>query len=204
MSWKNEKQRHALAARGINSKQFMKNLEEHDMGGGFSWGSCQYETAYDSYDYFTKALEKHGLSEVLEALESEGIRVDIRLGKDSFNDVKEGLKRKFNNQMKEARENNDEDWYEYGVDSYKDAEKIKDIDDAFEVLKDSAWDLWTAAPFISKQAGIRISNMPKAKGYGPSGNVLVQGSNHEVGLHCALLVHLDLVKDTSSFDGFDT
>ena len=79
-------------------------------------------------------------------------------------------------------------------------------DEAFALLRDSSWDLWGAAPEIASWCfqNLKVAVGPKSPGVGPALNQIIQGSNYEVGLCCALLYEHGVVKDISSFKGFNS
>ena len=156
------------------------------------WGSCQYTGAYNMF----KALEKSGM---------DPLKVDVRYTNVNTKEYAlDEFKRCMEHDLKRSAEKYDfaeelRDW-----NAAKDG--IKSVDDCFEFLKDQAWDLWSAAPWIAEICfdNLELLNVEKADGAGPILNVMAQGENNQTGFFCWLMSKHGFVSDEGAFDGFDT
>lgn len=203
-------------------KEWAEELEEmgwpDDFGGDLGlndWGSCQYDDASKIYQLYFAIRKDLSEKDTLDLL---GIKF-------SFDDIKPIKKsvslfaRYMRDEQKESAasdldycrsEKEKLETIKYSKEDEEELEaslaKVKSFDGMFACLKNEAWDLWAAAPFIFEYAfkSPILKGVPKAGGHGPRLNVLSQNENFEVGIMCALLKDKGLVKDETSFAGFDT
>lgn len=170
----------------------------------FSWGSCQYETAYETY---SKILAEKTFNKGLKAV---GAKVTFKRIC-TLDEVKKQI-------LKEKTifwEEDDSYSKKHNKKNMKALTAAKSVDDLMVMLRSAAWDLWNAAPYISELffEGLKVVT-PKTKGFGPVMNInkilnwdhrqIVQSENVLVGVYCALLKQYKLVKNESSFKDFDT
>jgi len=167
------------------------------------WGSCQYSGALWYFDNFRELRKEHSLVETLSELDSDAQWDYVS----EFSYIKE----RFVNYLILCRNElgeEDQDW----IDDYnRDIEAAKKlegpyVDEFFDMLRNHAWDLWSAAPLMANMSFCNLNiQAPGAPGIGPPGNVAAQSVNFQTGLCCALLVEFGLVKDPDeAFGGFDT
>jgi len=146
-----------------------------------SWGSCQYEEAERIYNELSDNILK-----IRKFVKVKEIR--------KFDDIKADL-------IKDINENGSE-VFEY---EWKSITDIRDLDHAFEILRNMGWDLWSAVPYLAGHLlEYEIIKEPEVSIFGPELNQLVQSENGVTGVLAAILVQLKLVKDEDSFINFDT
>jgi hypothetical protein len=155
------------------------------------WGSCQYATAKAIYDIWF--MMRHHLS---------------RDNTISALDVK--ITHKAQRNFGVAKQM----FIDYAIEKYKyrddgrckvEARRVQSYDDMFFVKRKWSSDLWSAAPQICKLAFVDFEILtPGSPGRGPVCNVNAQSSNFEVGLCCAYMVECNVIRNESSFFGFDT
>lgn len=166
-----------------------------------NWGSCQYNGALRFFETFFKIREDLTLEDTLEVLNCTFKYKNIV----EFENVKRQMVRDGVDLIYDSLES---DFYSVQFE----AEKIvkiaqsKTVHDLFDALRDAAFDLWTAAPYISNLLFRKLEcSAPNAPGKGPDMNIDVQMQNFTTGLYCAMLYELKLITDpTSSFKNFDT
>ena len=181
--------------------------------GNLEWGSCQYDTACAMFKTL-ELLNEHGYdpTEVIgwgpinSLVKLRVIKKDVLLKiiDDRLENVKEYLE-------------DDPECYTEELELLKNertkvettnVNDVKDLDKAFVLLKESSWDLWSAAAVISSASFCTdFSNLKsvKSKGVGPILNVQVQSGNYLTGLQCYMLFYHGYVTDPDeSFSGFDT
>ena len=165
-----------------------------------NWGSVQYSTAEETYNIYWKARETLTPDEVQEAF---GI-TSVQLG--SIEDARLGLIDNFEEFIFHAKEDGDDTTETEKV--LLDLERFEGLkaDRFFEILRDSAWDLWSAASFgqCMVNPAWEGGDAPLATGAGPEWNARIQEGNVEVGLICAMLVDFGFVESSECFKGFDT
>lgn len=194
------------------------------------WGSCQYDTAFRTYElYFAIKDDLRNIfknerdlrSAVLEVL---GITVKSREQQAStedhllqcwrdlsdnvrhFKDVKMILSDTIIEDAQEAL--NDKVWLSLKMKAEL-LEKINRASNVHEIIrafKEGAWDLWAAIPFITSLCFIDYDplDLPPAPGFGPILNQQAQGANYLVGISAALLVDYGIVPTAETFSDFDT
>jgi hypothetical protein len=105
----------------------------------------------------------------------------------------------------------DDGWALEQADMFRDA-RLESIGDCFAVCRDSAWDLWKAAPKIAEVVfpGLKIDHLPGPK-FDPSKhqllNIACWDENNKVGVCCYLLCLHGYVRwqdQEEVFGGFDT
>ena len=153
------------------------------------WGSCQYSTANSIYRIFFMMRQNLSREDTMKTLgvvfSHEGIR--------KFEDAKEEFKAYAVNRYKDVGH--------YIIDS----RRVQNYDDMFFVFRNWASDLWKASPTILMYAFKNvILKAPVSPGKGSPCNCCAQADNFTVGLSCAILKEYGLVKNESSFAGFDT
>ena len=158
-----------------------------------NWGSVQYSTAEETYKIYWKARETLTPDEVQEAF---GI-TSVQLG--SIEDARLGLIDNFEEIVALS----------YGDDVSEiqkvllELNRFEDLkaDRLFEILRDSSWDLWSAASFGQCMVNPAWSggDAPLSTGSGPEWNVRLQEGNVEVGLICAMLVDFGFVESSECF-----
>jgi len=177
------------------------------------WGSCQYTEALNMFNRLT-ALAKRRRPGGADCPTAETVRMRqqgsalSKLGlKVTYKEIvplKDAWEA-FKKEMKDSRANK-------AIWSVDDRKELKQdlavepsVDAMFTICRGQAWDLWSAAPFI---AGLLLKDLkveaPVAPGRGPKFNAMIQEESYRTGLYCWLLYHNGLVKDTDSFNGFDT
>jgi len=155
--------------------------------GDMVWGSCQYDTAADTF----YKIKENGFG-------------DIEIKFDSIRPIKEIREQAHDYFEREYW--SDPFWIEYKDEQQKTISKIKSIEDCFTLCRDSAWDLWGAAPTICSWVfeNYQTSEInDRHDGVGPIGNWNAQAENDRTGVHCAALnIHANV--PVSAFMDFDT
>lgn len=158
----------------------------------FAWGSCQYESAYEFYHEIKGTKET-----ILNNLMRRGIKVTFRELL-PFEQIKSMF-------LKEILETLDDP---EDMQLFRNAiKKYKSIADLLGFLKDNAWDLWSAAPFMAGIAFVQLDITGVEKAGAPKGipilNAMVQSENNNVAIYCALLNAFYNVPE-EAFKDFDT
>jgi hypothetical protein len=86
-------------------------------------------------------------------------------------------------------------------------DKITDVSECMEWLKDQSWDLWGAAPWIAELCfdKLELLKVDKAPGVGPILNVFAQGENNDTGFYCWLMYKHGFIDSPDVvYDGYDT
>lgn len=155
----------------------------------FIWGSCQYQTAAESCLMFCELEEQLGRDKILEKL-----------------NLKFDLVKTFNvtNFQEDLFENFKECFAE--IEDYKRLIKVSNVTDALHFLRDQAWDLWGAAPYIAHMIflGLDLDELPDAPGLSVEHDAIVDGLEYNTGVACWLLKSYGFVEDEEPFTGFDT
>ncbi len=179
-----------------------KYLRETIKEGG-DWGSCQYDEASRTYEVthaFLRQFKTVALG--IEFLRNElGCKIEIDVPKS----IEAAINDFFTTEAEEIEENPDYSalWAECKAQSLVRYGVTPEA--MFNCVRDCSWDLWSAAPVIAAALGVIIEDAPRTTNVmGPLGNQMVQSENFQVGLYCALLMHLGLVKDPLVFSDFDT
>lgn len=82
---------------------------------------------------------------------------------------------------------------------------VVDLDHSFRLARSSAYDLWTWADRAANACWQQLRvDCPTAPGFGPPMNQLVQSVNYKTGVQCAMLQWYGFAQDATSFAGFDT
>ena len=167
-------------------------------GEGTGWGSVAYDSAKAIYDLWFEVRKSFSFQEALYVFAVEY----AILSEDSLRVAKERV-------IHELRELIEEDFAPEGeLRSYTSkAQGASTFDPLFEVLRDIAWDLWSAIEEVGRLGvDVILEASPPAvpKGRVFPLNVEVEEANYGVGLITALLVEFGLVKSEASFDGFST
>jgi hypothetical protein len=188
----------------MNKKEWADKINTHGIDVPLEtndWGSCQYNGALRFFETFFKIREDLPLEDTLEVL---GCNFEYKNIVD-FENVKRQMIRESMDQIYDSLE---ADFYSVQFEAEKIAKlaQAKTVEDLFDALRDAAFDLWTAAPYINNMLFQDLKySAPNAPGSGPDMNVDVQMGNFITGLHCAMLYELNLITDpTSSFKNFDT
>jgi hypothetical protein len=156
--------------------------------GDLHWGSCQYDTAANTYHQ----ILRNGFGDI--EVTFDGLR--------PFKEIKAIVYDYFQEEYWD-----DEFWLEYKDDQEKEIEAMTTIKDCFVLLRNQAWDLWSAAPMICDWVFLNFETSEiadRTDGRGPSGNQMVQAENDRTGVYCAALhLHADVPEEAFSC-GFDT
>lgn len=169
-----------------------KQLDNFEFGVN-GWGSCQYAGAKHVYELFMAHVAKKGVEETAHEFEQLGMTIERKLVDNPVDEVREAILKYLADCLFDA-----------DAQLQKMIDNMEIVDDAFEILRSMAWDLWSAAPFVATAVGIRLADVPKGKGIGPEINVLVQGENIATGIYCGLLMAMEVVHDEKAFADFDT
>lgn len=164
-------------------------MEKDIVFGDMVWGSCQYDTAADTYHKIMKApesIEEYPYPSRRGFLAIRNIAVVYLT--EYYNDPiwaddPEGVSRRL-----EAMRN------------------VSSIEEIFDVLRNSSWDLWNAAPKVCEWvfADLQMPEIAdRTDGVGPIGNIMAQAENDRTGTYCAFL-SLYAGVDETAFMGFDT
>ena len=139
------------------------------------WGSCQYSGALDTFNALNKVRP-----------EALGIKISFQ-HKESVHSVRSWF-------IKYCQE-----YYNDPIFDYKDKEEtqqrlnnLTDIESMFNFARNSAWDLWSAAPLIAEEVfcGLKIET---------------KDNIDKTGIYCWLLCVNGFVTDsTNTFGDFDT
>lgn len=144
-------------------------------------------------------VDRSGDDEDLKKVNYQLKHLKLTMNRISFDEIKASAKT--------VRETIGKDTFvTYTMDSIMGICDAKTGDNLFDVLKDSAWDLWTTAETICDVFfdGIEFDNTPQSPGFGPPMNVQVQNQNYQTALYCALLYEYKIVQNIDSFKEFDT
>ena len=177
----------------MNDKQF--DIENFDM----AWGSCQYDRAAQYYAMLCQLEKEFGRDNVLQ---TQGITLNDPL-------PNEQIWSAFHAAMLETINDYDDDEFQAEMrEELGPIDTTKDIDDMFDMLRNMAWDLWAAAPFmfdvVFPNAVIdKKLKTPDKYCFGPVLNKAVQSCNDETGLYCWVLHSFADVHE-SNFVDFDT
>lgn len=166
-------------------------MEENIVFGDMVWGSCQYDTAADTYHKLMKAAPENPLvnppyssRREIFAIRDYAVAYLTQYYSDPvWADDPEGVSRRL-----EAMRN------------------VSSIEEIFGVLRNSSWDLWNAAPRVCEWvfADLQMPEIAdRTDGVGPIGNIMSQAENDRTGTYCALLTFHAGVNE-SAFMGFDT
>jgi len=167
-----------------------RDYPEQIVFGDLVWGSCQYDTAADTY---------HTL---------------LRNAPESIEEYPYSSRREFlairNNAVAYLTEYYDDpiwaddpEWVSRRLEAMRNVSSIEEI---FGVLRNSAWDLWKAAPMVCEWvfADLQMPEIAdRTDGVGPHYNMIAQGENDRTGTYCALLT-FNAGVDESAFMNFDT
>lgn len=188
----------------MNKEEWLKHINKKGIDVPLEineWGSCQYNGAYKFFETFFKIREDLTLEDTLKVLDCVFEYKNIV----DFESVKRQMVR---DAVDLIYDNLETDFYgvQFEAEKIQKIAKSKTVEDLFDTLRNAAFDLWTAAPYISKLLFQKLEcKAPNAPGKGPDMNVMVQMDNFTTGLHCAMLYELKLIVDpTSSFKNFDT
>jgi len=168
-----------------------------------AWGSCQYATALAMFRAL-QLLKQSGL-DPLEVF-GWGAEIDISAHPAPLPEVL----RKISEYLIEQEHcfvSDGEKLDEKAVARAHALTTATSLDDAFDAMRRSAWDLWAAAKRVTEwvyPTPVKI-NMPASPGYGPEMNRLVQSGNYTTALQCYVLVAIGYILDPDkAFGGFDT
>jgi len=191
----------------LNSKQMLLNYIEHnqsiekiinDVVGikrlkVTNWGSCQYAYAKGMFD----------LLNLMDECDIPHSRIGVRLYGCEKNELNINV---CVDEIKGVLESYTEGYEDdYKVSQCDEINKIKTLEDVYEYARNSTYDLWTISNIVM---GILFPcgniSTRKAPGYGPTMNIICQGSNYTTGATCYLLMKYGLIKDEICFSHFDT
>lgn len=165
------------------------------------WGSYQYHSTKLIYDLYFEIRKDLNKEETLQVLDIRYNIVEIH----EFADVKHSIIYDNIYKLNILNNQNDHTGIEYVSKYLKELASTETVDDWFVVLRKCSKDLWTAANIVESYLfEIDNKDIPDSIGFGPIWNQIIQKQNYQTGIICALLVDYGLVKDKSSFVGFDT
>ncbi len=147
------------------------------------WGSCQYETTCAFYRKYVETRKKQSRYGTLKRLKTEASVEGVR----SFDQVKAKFKDLLVDRFDPAYDSKQS----HSRDMER-ADKAKSADVFFDILKNSGWDLWSAAAEICSMAFNKFD-------YHADDDYA-----NATGLQCALLQDFGFVKNEEAFSGFDT
>ena len=163
------------------------------------FGSCQYSSAFQSFDFVSDCIEILGYSAFKKVF---GIRHgSVTPVKDLLAILVKELKEYAEKYLKD-----DPDMGEYYEGEIEGINKIDSLDSYFQHCKDQSQDLWSA--YISHELflenfGMKSKLFASNMGVGPILNQLVQSENKIMGFSLALMDHHYQV-DMDSYSDMDT
>ena len=165
-------------------------MEEDIVFGDMVWGSCQYDTAADTYHKIMKAAPEN----------IEEYPYSSRRG---FLEIRNNAVAYLTEYYDDPIWADDPEWINRRLEAMRNVSSIEEI---FGVLRNSAWDLWNAAPRVCEWvfADLQMPEIAdRTDGVGPIGNIMSQAENDRTGTYCAFLSIYAGVDETA-FMGFDT
>ena len=167
--------------------------------GDLVWGSCQYDTAADTY-YNLLRNAPESLRDVAYVGRVRPIEHIISRAQNYVQEWKQDL-------LFEYEGHDQEEWASNWVRrTEKEVNNLSTIEDCFALLRNKACDLWHAAPRVCDWVftHCKLNEIAdRTDGVGPVMNMISQGENDRTGTYCALLTFHAGV-DESAFMGFDT
>ena len=155
------------------------------------WGSSQYASMVATYD----TLERMIRSCLLEAEMWQILDATINLNQFDVN-----YQDRLLNDLLNRYENDDE--ISQKVKDFFDQDRT--LDQIFDFMRESAWDLWKAIPFVFRAVFPNSTvEADKVAGVGLLGNKEVQSNNVQIGIQAWLLSQYAEVDD-KAFHNFDT
>ena len=163
------------------------------------WGSCQYATAYAMFKML-KDLEDPDDSSRNYWKFNDLINLAITHNQPlEETEVMTQIRQKFHDRFKSWP---DDEWTREKISKIDD---LKTVSEAINFCQNTAWDLWTAADFLSKLVFPNLKiEIQKSPGSGPVLNQIVQSGNNITGTQCWLLHHYGYITDIEDFAHFDT
>jgi hypothetical protein len=184
------------AGKGTTSDSLIDELMDFETDGK-DWGSYQYEGARHACKVFMRQYRRSGkdLRKVLKKFQEIGIKISIRkVGREQ---TMKSMKKDFLKDTDDVYPENDPDGEYYRKRNLEGIKKMRTPDDAIRFCRDTAWDLFGAAPFVAGHCGIEILE------------IFMEDSSMEfvgldTGILCALLRVTGRVSSEERFKNFDT
>lgn len=161
------------------------------------WGSSQYSNCLAIFKLYNKLRNGFSVEETLEILGITFKYSKLRFWEDAINEI-------CISQLDNVNESKNDESFTTEVELLYNLTICVNADLLFNIYKNVAYDLWSAADlifnFFFDNNEITVPNAP---GIGPELNQEVQSQGFKTGIQCALLMEYGVVKDEHSFANFD-